>query len=74
MALDETMDEAQEQDNLINAINVTLSNTQIWADENMTNFMDQVNDEYSDVINGIISKTDYGLIIRAKSGLDSHSI
>ena len=72
--LAETITEVPEPDNLTDVSNVTRSNTLRWVDKNMTNFMDEVYDEYSDVINAVIGKTDYDLIIMPENATESRYI
>ena len=61
--LAETINEVPEPDNLTDVKNVTRSGTLRWVDKNMSDFMEEVNDEYSDILNTVIGKSDYDLII-----------
>ena len=62
------------EENITGAAKVTRSKVERWVDENMTNFMNEVYDEYSDVINAVIGKLDNDLIIRPENTTDSHYI
>ena len=71
----ETISEVPEPDNNFpNVKKVVRSKTERWVDENTTNFMDEVYNEYSDILNAIIGKSDYDLIIKPEDNSDSHEI
>ena len=72
--LAETIDEVPEPDNLSDVKNVTRSDTQRWVDKNMSDFMEEVNGEYSDILNTVIGKSDYDLIIIPENQTSSRYI
>ena len=53
------------------AINVTRSNKERWVDKNMSDFMANVHGEYEEILNTIIGKSDYDLIILPEGKTDS---
>ena len=61
-------------DDITGAINVTRSNNERWVDENMNNFMKNINDEYKDILNEVIGYSEYELIIKPEGSTDSHLI
>jgi len=70
----ETISEVPEPDNIPNVKKVARSKVERWVDETITNFMDEVYGEYSDILNEIIGKSDYDLIIQPEGNTDSHEI
>ena len=71
----ETISEVPEPDNNFpNVKKVVRSNVERWVDETTTNFMDEVYNEYSNILNAIIGKSDYDLIIKPEDNSDSHEI
>ena len=56
------------------AINVTRSNKERWVDKNMSDFMANVHGEYEEILNTIIGKSDYDLIILPEGKTDSHDV
>ena len=60
--------------NFSNVKKVNRSDTERWVDETITNFMDEVYGNYSDILNAIIGKSDYDLIIQPEGNTDSHEI
>ena len=71
----EIINEVPEPDNnLPYAKKVVRSNVERWVDENMTDFMNSVYDEYSGVFNSIVGESDYDLMIIPENTDDSRSI
>ena len=60
--------------NFSNVKKVNRSDTERLVDETITNFMDEVYGNYSDILNAIIGKSDYDLIIQPEGNTDSHEI
>jgi 2',3'-cyclic-nucleotide 2'-phosphodiesterase (5'-nucleotidase family) len=56
------------------AINVTRSNKERWVDKNMSDFMANVHGEYEEILNTIIGKSDYDLIILPEGKTDSRDV
>lgn len=61
-------------DDITGAINVTRSNKERWVDEEMNNFIINVNSEYAEVLNVIIGHSNYELVIKPENSTDSSLI
>ena len=71
----ETISEVPKPDDDISgAINVTRSKAERWVDKNMSDFMANVSGEYDEILNEIIGKSDYDLIILPEGKTDSHDV
>ena len=70
----ETITEVPDPGEMTNIKKVVRSKVERWVDETITNFMDEVYDEYSDILNEIIGNSDYDLIIQPEGNTDSHEI
>ena len=71
----ETISEVPKPDDDISgAINVTRSKAERWVDKNMSDFMANVSGEYDEILNEIIGKSDYDLIILPEGKTDSRDV